>query len=216
MSPVRRPPIRVSLADDHPFVLMGIRALIEQEPRMIVASASIDGAEALTAILAAAPDIAIIDLSMPKLDGLQLIIRLKGQRPALKLLALTVHEDDPYLHRVLAAGADGYLLKRSAAEELIRAILEISSGRCFIDPVIATAQLMPAPEAAHITLLSEREIDVLRLLAQGFTSKEIAERLDIGVKTVDTYKGRAVEKLDLRSRAQIVRFAVNQGWFADL
>ena len=210
-------PIRVSLADDHPFVLMGIKALIELEPRLEVASASADGEQALDEILSSDADVAIIDLSMPKLDGVQLIARLKRERPALKLLALTVHEDQAYLHQVLRCGADGYLLKRSAAEELVRAILALWDGQRFIDPAIADkAGELPMTSPPPITLLSDRESDVLRLLAQGFTSKEIAERLDIGVKTVDTYKSRAVEKLGLRSRAQIVRFAVGQGWLAEI
>jgi DNA-binding NarL/FixJ family response regulator len=210
-------PIRVSLADDHPFVLMGIKALIELEPRLEVASASPDGAQALEEILAGDADVAVVDLSMPKLDGVQLIARLKRERPALKLLALTVHEDQAYLHQVLRCGADGYLLKRSAAEELVRAILTLWDGQRFIDPAIADKAMDPQPDSPPPSaLLSDREMDVLRLLAQGFTSKEIAEKLDIGVKTVDTYKSRAVEKLGLRSRAQIVRFAVGQGWLADI
>ena len=210
-------PIRVSLADDHPFVLMGIKSLIELEPRLTVVSASADGEQALEDITAKRPDVAIIDLSMPKLDGLKLMGRLKAQMPELKLLALTVHEDDAYLHQVLRAGADGYLLKRSAAEELVRAIFAVSEGKRFVDPAIANKLLgEPASLPAPITLLSDREIDVLRLLALGFTSKEVAEQLDIGVKTVDTYKGRATEKLALRSRAQIVRFAAAQGWLAEL
>jgi DNA-binding NarL/FixJ family response regulator len=210
-------PIRVSLADDHPFVLMGIKSLIELEPRLAVVSASADGEQALAEILATRPDVAIVDLSMPKLDGLKLMGRLKAQMPGLKLLALTVHEDDAYLHQVLRAGADGYLLKRSAAEELVRAIFAVSDGKRFIDPAIASKLLgEPAAQPAPITLLSDREIDVLRLLALGFTSKEVAEQLDIGIKTVDTYKGRASEKLALRTRAQIVRFAAAQGWLAEL
>jgi DNA-binding NarL/FixJ family response regulator len=209
-------PIRVSLADDHPFVLMGIKALIELEPMLQVVSASADGEQALRDIDECCPDIAVIDLSMPKLDGLQVIIRLKQRRPELKLLALTVHEDDPYLNRVLGAGADGYLLKRSAAEELVRAIQAVWAGQRFIDPAIAERLVEPAEAAVTpAALLSEREIDVLRLLAQGFTSKEIAERLDIGIKTVDTYKSRAADKLELRTRAQIVRFAAAQGWLAE-
>jgi len=209
--------IRVSLADDHPFVLMGIKALIEQEPRLAVVSASADGEQALTDIAQVRPDVAIIDLSMPKLDGLKLMARLKGQMPDLKLLALTVHEDDAYLHQVLRAGADGYLLKRSAAEELVRAIFQVWDGKRFIDPALADKMAgQPTALPAPITLLSDREIDVLRLLALGFTSKEVAERLDIGIKTVDTYKGRASEKLALRTRAQIVRFAAAQGWLAEL
>jgi DNA-binding NarL/FixJ family response regulator len=210
-------PIRVALADDHPFVLMGIKALIESEPRLTVVSASADGEQAMREILAGAPDVAVIDLSMPKLDGLKLIYRLKGERPDIKLLALTVHEDEAYLHQVLRAGAEGYMLKRSAAEELVRAIYALCDGKRFIDPAIADKATLPQADLpAPITLLSDREIDVLRLLAQGFTAKEVAERLDIGVKTVDTYKGRASEKLALRTRAQIVRFAAAQGWLAEL
>jgi len=208
--------IRVSLADDHPFVLMGIRTLIELEAEFEIASASSDGEAAVSDILAADPDVAIIDLSMPKLDGVQVIARLRAELPDLKMLALTVHEDAAYLHQVMRAGADGYLLKRSAAEEVVRAIHDVSAGSRFIDPAIAgkLAEIASA-EPPPIELLSEREIDVLRLLAQGFTSKEIADRLDIGIKTVETYKSRATTKLDLHSRAQIVRFAATQGWLAD-
>jgi len=208
--------IRVSLADDHPFVLMGIKSLIEMERDFEVASASSDGEAALADILAADPDVAIIDISMPKLDGLQVIARLRAERPGLKMLALTVHEDAAYLHQVLRAGADGYLLKRSAAEEVVRAIHDVSAGNRFIDPAIADkVNEIASDQPPPLALLSEREIDVLRLLAQGFTSKEIADRLDIGVKTVETYKSRATTKLDLRTRAQIVRFAATQGWLAD-
>lgn len=208
--------IRVSLADDHPFVLMGIRSLIEMEEEFEIASASTDGETAVADILESRPDVAIIDISMPKLDGVQVIARLRAERPDLKMLALTVHEDAAYLHQVLRAGADGYLLKRSAAEEVVRAIHDVSAGQQFIDPAIASKVTgLISGEAPPIEALSEREIDVLRLLAQGFTSKEIADQLQIGVKTVETYKSRATTKLDLRTRAQIVRFAVTQGWLND-
>lgn len=208
--------IRVSLADDHPFVLMGIRSLIEMEEEFEIASASTDGETAVADILESRPDVAIIDISMPKLDGVQVIARLRAERPDLKMLALTVHEDAAYLQQVLRAGADGYLLKRSAAEEVVRAIHDVSAGQQFIDPAIAGKVTgLISGEAPPIESLSEREIDVLRLLAQGFTSKEIADQLQIGVKTVETYKSRATTKLDLRTRAQIVRFAVTQGWLND-
>jgi DNA-binding NarL/FixJ family response regulator len=208
--------IRVSLADDHPFVLMGIRSLIEMEEDFEIASASSDGETAMADILASHPDVAIIDISMPKLDGVQVITRLRAARPNLKMLALTVHEDAAYLHQVLRAGADGYLLKRSAAEDVVRAIHDVSAGKSFIDPAITGKVTgLISGEAPSIELLSEREIDVLRLLAKGFTSKEIADRLDIGIKTVETYKSRATTKLDLRTRAQIVRYAVTQGWLHD-
>ncbi len=208
--------IRVSLADDHPFVLMGIRSLIEMEDDLEVASASSDGEAAVADILACDPDVAIIDISMPKLDGVQVITRLRSERPALKMLALTVHEDAAYLQQVLRAGADGYLLKRSAAEGVVRAIHDVSAGLKVIDTAIAEkATEIASSEPPPVALLSDREIDVLRLLAQGFTSKEIADQLSIGIKTVETYKSRATTKLDLHTRAQIVRFAAVQGWLAD-
>jgi DNA-binding NarL/FixJ family response regulator len=209
--------IRVAVADDHPLVLMGIKALIEAEPKMAVASVSADGAEALRAIRANLPDVAVVDISMPEMNGIGLIRQLKAEFPAIRLLALTVHEDEGYRHLAMVAGVDGYLLKRSAAEELVRAIRCLVAHETYLDPAIAGKALMPPPDKpALMAQLSEREADVLRLLAQGFATKEIADRLAIGIKTVDTYKSRAAEKLDLRTRAQIVRFAASQGWLAEL
>jgi DNA-binding NarL/FixJ family response regulator len=209
--------LRVALADDHPIVLMGIKSLIESQAEMEVSSASTDGVQALSAISGDPPDVAVIDMSMPVMDGMALATRLKLELPTLRLLALTVHEEDGYVQLALRAGVDGYLLKRSAADELVRAIQCVAAGQSYIDPAIGIpAVAQPPEETSSLSLLSDREAAVLRLLGQGFTTKEIAQRLSIGAKSVETYKSRATEKLGLRTRAQIVRFAIRQGWLAEL
>ncbi|HXP97150.1 MAG TPA: response regulator transcription factor [Telmatospirillum sp.] len=209
-------PIRVALADDHPIVLTGIKALIETESDITVISASTSGGAALAEIAAGAPDVAVVDISIGDMDGIELIRRLKTDMPSVRLLALTVHEDQSYLSQALLAGVDGYLLKRSAAEDLVRAIRTVARQEMYLDPAIAAKAVAPPPaKLPNIDILSERETNVLRLLAQGFTTKEIAEHLAISIKTVETYKVRASEKLNLRTRVQIIRFAAAQGWFGE-
>jgi DNA-binding NarL/FixJ family response regulator len=209
-------PIRVALADDHPIVLTGIKALIETESDITVISASTSGAIALAEIAAGAPDVAVVDISIGDMDGIELIRRLKTDMPSVRLLALTVHEDQSYLSQALLAGVDGYLLKRSAAEDLVRAIRTVARREMYLDPAIAAKAVAPPPsKLPNIDILSERETNVLRLLAQGFTTKEIAEHLSISIKTVETYKVRASEKLNLKTRVQIIRFAAAQGWFGE-
>lgn len=208
--------IRVALADDHPIVLTGIKALIETEPDIIVTSASTSGVATLVAITDNAPDVAVVDISIGDMDGIELMRRLKATAPSVRLLALTVHEDQSYLQQALLAGVDGYLLKRSAAEDLVRAIRTVARNEMYLDPAIAAKAVAPPPaKFPNIDILSEREANVLRLLAQGFTTKEIAERLAISIKTVETYKVRASEKLNLKTRVQIIRFAAAQGWFGE-
>ncbi|PKU26219.1 response regulator transcription factor [Telmatospirillum siberiense] len=206
--------IRVALADDHPIVLTGIKALIETEPDITVVSASTSGLSAAAEIAATIPDVAVVDISIGDMDGIELIRRLKAEVPSVRLLALTVHEDQSYLQQALLAGVDGYLLKRSAAEDLVRAVRTVARQEMYLDPAIAAKAVAPPPgRLPNADILSERETSVLRLLAQGFTTKEIAERLLISIKTVETYKVRAAEKLNLRTRVQIIRFAAAQGWF---
>jgi DNA-binding NarL/FixJ family response regulator len=158
---------------------------------------------------------------MPDLNGIELARRLAEACPQVKLLVLTVHEDRAYVQQLLQAGARGYLLKRSAAEDLLRAIRAIAEGGIYLDPAVADKVLADsagrsscaAPRRAE---LSQREADVLRLTAQGFSNKEIAARIDVSVKTVETYKARAADKLGLRTRADIVRYGSAQGWLDDL
>lgn len=210
--------LRIVLADDHPVVLAGVRSLLQDTADMEVVGQATDGLAALQLMQATRPDVAVIDISIPGLGGIELARRVAQDCPAVRLVALTVHEDRAYLQQMLAAGARGYLLKRSAAEELVRAIRAVAAGGLFLDPAIAGKALAgPAdqgvPEAGAV--LSPREEDVLRYTAQGLSNKEIGTRLEISTKTVETYKARAVEKLALRSRSEIVRYAARRGWLDD-
>lgn len=212
--------IRVALVDDHPVVLAGITALLRAAPEITLVGEATTGEAALRLIAETAPDVAVIDVSLPDLNGLDLARRLAERCPAVRVLALTVHEDRAYVQPLLQSGARGYLLKRSAAEDLLRAIRAIAAGGIYLDPAVADKAL-PGPRAGAIdapegAILSQREQDVLRLTAQGFTNKEIAGRLDVSVKTVETYKARGAEKLGLRTRAEIVRYGAVHGWLDDL
>jgi DNA-binding NarL/FixJ family response regulator len=210
--------IRVVLADDHPVVLAGIKALLQSAPEVELVGEASDGAAALLLIRERKPDIAVLDLSMPGFSGIELARTIAADEMQVRIIALTVHENRAYVQPLLQAGARGYLLKRSAAEDLVRAIRAVAKGGVYLDPAVADKAL-PEPVAAAVegeATLSSREVDVLRFAAHGFSNKEIAGRLDISVKTVETYKARATEKLGLRTRSQIVRYGAAQGWLEDL
>jgi DNA-binding NarL/FixJ family response regulator len=210
-------PIRIALVDDHPVVLAGIRALLVGMPDVELVGEANTGATGLKAICECSPDIAVIDLSLPDFSGIELARRLSKRCPEVKIIALTVHEDRAYVHPVLDAGARGYLLKRSAGDELLRAIRAVNQGDLYLDPAIAEKA---STNAAELALgngadggeLSRREEDVLQLVAQGFSNKQIAGQLEVSVKSVETYKARAAEKKGLHSRADIVRYGIRQGW----
>ena len=201
--------VRVVLADDHPIVLAGLKALIESTEDMQLVGEASDGASALHVIMAETPDVAVIDVSMPRLNGFQLAKAIAEQRPSVRVLVLTVHEDRAYLDQLLQCGVRGYLLKRSAAEELIHAIRAVVGGGLYIDPAMASKLLNSGPTVGE---LSGREEAVLRLAARGFSSKEAAARLLLSTKTVETYKARGAEKLGLHTRADIVRYGAQHGW----
>ena len=212
-------PVRIALVDDHPVVLAGIRALLQGVPEVQLVGEANTGATGLKAICDSSPDIAVIDLSLPDISGMELARQIRRHCPDVKIIALTVHEDRAYVHPVLEAGAKGYLLKRSAADELLRAIQAVNRGDIYLDPTIAekasmSARTLVASEEGDGGELSRREEDVLRLVAQGFSNKQIAGQLDVSVKSVETYKARASEKKGLRSRAEIVRYGIKQGWLA--
>jgi DNA-binding NarL/FixJ family response regulator len=209
--------IRIALVDDHPVVLAGIRALLLGVPDVELVGEANTGAAGLKAICECSPDIAVIDLSLPDFSGMELARRLSKRCPEVKIIALTVHEDRAYVHPVLDAGARGYLLKRSAGEELLRAIRAVNRGILYLDPAIADKASARAPEIALASKddggeLSRREEDVLKLVSQGFSNKQIAGQLEISVKSVETYKARASEKKGLHSRADIVRHGIKHGW----
>ncbi|MGO8919209.1 MAG: response regulator transcription factor [Stellaceae bacterium] len=207
--------IRVALADDHPVVLAGLKVLIEGAADMRLVGEAADGKAALELIRATSPDVAVSDVSMPKLDGVGLTRLILQECPGVKVLVLTVHEDRAYLDQLLRARVHGYLLKRSAAEELIRAIRAVFAGGLYVDPVMASKLLSPsASKSAEKPTadVSGREEAALRLTAKGFSNKEIAVKLTVSVKTVETYRARATEKLGLRIRAEIVRYGAKQNW----
>jgi DNA-binding NarL/FixJ family response regulator len=210
---------RIVLADDHPIVLDGLRNLIRAEDDFELVGEAASGLAALKVIREKLPDVAVLDISMPELNGILLSRRLAGELPALRILVLTLHEDRAYLNQALEAGVRGYVLKRSAVENLVQAIRAVMVGGVYVDPAIvgrvfdgkrASARQFASKGASPA--LTDREADVLRMAALGFTNKEIASRLDVGVKSVETYKARGLEKLGLRTRAELVRYASGQGW----
>lgn len=216
--------IRVALADDHPIVLAGVRALLQEAPEIDLVGEATTGEEALQLVHDRLPDVAVIDISMPGLSGIDLARRLSISYPQVKLIALTVHENRAYVQPLLQAGARGYVLKRSAAEDLVRAIRAVAAGGIYLDPAVADRALSDVTRGGRVDpdqagdpeTLSQREGEVLRLTAQGYSNKEIASRLSVSIKTVETYKARASEKLGLRTRADIVRYGASQGWLANL
>lgn len=212
-------PIRVALADDHPVVLAGIKSLLHGASDLELVGEATNGTAALVMIKQTTPDVAVLDLSMPGLSGLELTRLLGEQCPSVKVIALTVYEDRAYVQPLLEAGARGFLLKRSAAEDLVRAVRAVAAGGMVLDPAIADKAFPDRQRNEAVSAaadLSPRETDVLRFTAQGFGNKEIAGRLEVSVKTVETYKARAAEKLGLHSRAAIVRYGAAQGWLDGL
>jgi DNA-binding NarL/FixJ family response regulator len=210
---------RIVLADDHPIVLDGLRNLVQAEEDFELVGEAASGLSALKIIREKRPDVAVLDISMPELNGILLSRRLAGELPALRLLVLTLHEDRAYLNQALEAGVRGYVLKRSAVENLVQAIRAVMVGGLYIDPAIVgrvfdhkQANKKLAAKKNISPALTDREADVLKMAALGFTNKEIASRLDVGVKSVETYKARGLEKLGLKTRAELVRYASGQGW----
>lgn len=210
--------LRVLLADDHAVVREGLKALIEAEPGLELVGEAADGETACREAARLRPDVVVMDISMPGLGGAAATERLKRECPGTRVVALTAHEDGGYVRRLLEAGASGYVLKRAAARVLIEAIRTAAAGGTYLDPSVAgqvvQGYVRPRSAAARAEL-SEREADVLRLIAQGYSNKEIAARLEISVKTVETYKARSMEKLELGSRVDIVRYAVQRGWLSE-
>ena len=198
--------IRILLADDHEIVRDGLKRILAAAGDLHVAGEASSGDQALALVRANAYDVAMLDMSMPGLAGIDLIKRVKAEKPALKLLVLSMHGEHQYAARALKAGASGYLTKDSAAEQLVGALRKIAAGGVHISDA-AAADLMGAGTRLH-GALSDREFEVLRLLAAGLGPTEIGERLHLSVKTVSTHKARILEKLDLGSTAELVRYAL--------
>jgi DNA-binding NarL/FixJ family response regulator len=213
--------IRVFLADDHPVVRSGLRALLGAQADMVLAGEAADGAEAVLGVVQTCPDVAILDVSMPIVSGAKATEEIRRRSPTVKVLALSAFEDAGYVQQMLAAGASGYVVKRVAADDLASAIRRVAAGQTYLDPTIAGglvahfARRPPGGAGAAGAALSERETDVLRRIARGHPVKEIAAALDVGARTIETYKARAMEKLGLKNRADIVRHALENGWLRD-
>ena len=213
-------PVRIYLAEDHELVRTGLRLLIEAQPDLSVVGEASDGVAALEGIQRLAPDVAVIDLSMPRMNGIELTARLRELLRPPAILTLTANEDAAYLRQLFQLGVSGYLLKRSAADELIDALRTVARGDRFVGANLIglmvdhfTSPSPPSPPPAEeAEILSEREQEVLRMIAEGLTNREIGARLEISVKTVETYKLRAMQKAKLEGRAGIVRYAVARGW----
>jgi DNA-binding NarL/FixJ family response regulator len=211
-------PTRITLCDDHPIVLAGLRNLIAAESDFQIVGEATDGVAALSLIRDVQPDVAILDISMPELNGIAAARKLAEECPAVKILILTFHEDRAHLKQALDAGVAGYALKRSAAEHLVHAIRAVLAGGLYVDPAIAgrmfeTNSGQRALPTDVMPQLTEREIEALKLTSLGYTNKEAARQLGIGEKSVETYKSRGMEKLGLKTRAELVRYAATQGWF---
>ena len=210
--------LKILLADDHKVMRDGLKMLINAQADMEVIHEADDGLAAYQQTKDCLPDVVVMDVSMPQLGGARATERIKRECPQVKILALTAHEDSSYVSQLLEAGASGYMLKVAASGDLINAIRVVAAGGVYLDPAVADKVLhtyrraKPPRGVVQGAPLSRREEEVLRLIAQGYINKEIAARLSISTKTVDTHKTRAMEKLGLRSRAMIVRYALGQGW----
>ena len=207
-------PIRILLADDHAVLREGVAAILNQEEEFTVVGQASDGLEAVDMALSLRPDIVIIDLSMPRLNGLEAVRRIRQAEPGIRILVLSHQREREYVLPLIDAGAAGYVVKDSGADRLKRAVLALSQGQSFFDPHAATALAQrhdaPDPEDPYGGL-SPREREVLHLVCDGDTTKEIARKLDIGVKTAENHRSRILTKLGLSNTAELVRYAARRG-----
>jgi DNA-binding NarL/FixJ family response regulator len=207
--------IKVLLADDHHVVREGFRRIVEDAGDMMVVGEASDGREAIEQVKKTSPDVAVIDISMPGMDGLEVISQLRYSYPELPILILTMHDEEQYAVRAISAGAMGYVTKRVAPEQLVEAIRKVHGGRRYLTEsaaeMLALRMTRGTGQTSPLDGLSDREIQVLRRLALGHTNREIAEAYNISVKTVDTYRLRLLQKLNLRNNAELTRFAIQAG-----
>ncbi len=211
-------PIRILLADDHRIVRQGLRRILEETSRMEVVGEASDGREAVQMALDKEPDVIVMDVAMPHLGGMEAIRQISKRLPAVKVLVLSMYSDESYVVQMLEAGAKAYLLKDSADTDLVEAVLAVSNGKSFFSPLISkilldeyVRQLQEKGVSDRYELLTEREREILQLIAEGKTSREIAELLNLSTSTVDTHRGHIMEKLDLHNPYEVVLYAVRKG-----
>jgi two-component system, NarL family, response regulator NreC len=213
--------LRIILAEDHETIRDGLKLLVNSRSDMEVVGEADNGRTALQLAEELSPDVVVMDISMPELNGLQATKKLKDKSPQVKVLILTRHGEPGYLQELLQAGASGYVLKQSKSEELIRAILAVAAGQTYLDPAITEKAVTQLRESGQVARgvpnanLTAREADVLRLIALGYVNKEVAARLNLSIKTVEAHKSNAMNKMGMKSRVDIVRYAILQDWLQD-
>ncbi|MFN3477646.1 MAG: response regulator [Candidatus Methylomirabilales bacterium] len=208
--------IRILLADDHAIVRAGLRLLLESQPDMEVVGEAADGRETIRKVRELRPDVVVMDIAMPDLTGLEATRRIKEEDPQIQILALTMHEDERYFFQMVHAGASGYVVKGAPPADLLAAIRSVSQGQAYLDPSLAKKllgeYLSRAKEGKEAyDDLTDREREVLRLIAEGKTSKEIAELLSLSVHTVERHRQNIMGKLRLHNRAELIRYAIRKG-----
>lgn len=213
--------LRILLAEDHQTVREGIKLLVNSQPDMEVIGEADDGERAIKMAIELRPDLLLMDISMPNMNGLKATKRLRAMSSDIRILTLTRHTDDGYLQQLIGAGANGYVLKQSAPSDLVNAIRSVCSGNSYLDPAL-TRKVMGGYASRASSLrgegkseLTDRENEVLRLIAFGYSNKEIATRLDLSVKTIEAHKSNAMRRLGIASRTDIVRYAILQNWLQD-
>lgn len=211
--------IKVLLADDHKLLRAGLKLLLQRQPEMVVVGEAADGEQTIQLFEQLQPDILLLDLSMPNMNGIECIKEIKSRYPEAKVIALTMHEDETYIKRAMQAGASAYVHKSAADTDLFKAIEAVQAGGIYLSQqdsklllqVLLSREQETIDEKAPYVLLSPREREVLRLVAYGYSLAEVAERLSLSIKTVDTYKARLMEKLQVTKRNELVSYALKYG-----
>ena len=211
--------VRLFLVDDHPIVRSGLRMLFQAEPDLEIVGEADGGAEAIVAVQKLRPDVVIMDVAMPGVNGIEATRRIKEMAPETAVLALTMHEDEQYFFEMLKAGASGYIPKRAAPDDLVAAVRVVAQGNVFLYATLARFLMKDMVEQATASdadaladdLLTAREREVLTCIAEGLTSREIAEKLVISVKTVERHRENIMGKLDIHNRVELVKYAMRKG-----
>ena len=214
--------IRILLADDHTILRAGLRMMLNAQPDMEVVGEAQDGRQAITETQRLQPDVVLMDITMPDMNGIDATRQIKRILPETKVLVLTMHENDEYVFQALRAGAAGYMLKEAADTDLISALRVIQSGQFYLSPMAQSVmvgdylqRVRTGEEKDSYSSLTEREREILKLVAEGYTNNQIAERLIISPKTVDTHRTHVMDKLNLHSRAELVKYAMRRGLLED-
>ena len=213
-------PIRVILADDHAVVRKGIREFLEDEDDIVVLAEAADGSQAVDLAAQHEPDVAVLDIQMPGVGGIEATRRIRAEQPGVKVLILTAYDDDPYIFALLQAGASGYILKTAGSREIAEAVRAVHHGESALDPAVAQKVVQqltsgrPHGARTAVEALTERELDVLRLAARGLTNKAIGRALDISDRTVQGHLANVYGKLNVSSRTEAVTEALKLGWIA--